>query len=139
MEATLRKGVDPCRRHGQERRGAGEDGEDGRSDLHRLSESGQVSHLAGAVDPIGLGHPNQVQSRLLHLCNLSGRGPEPTGVAEHRADLHRLPHSVRQWIPVANTRGRRGSRTRLSGAMPQVTAGERDLRPMGGDHPAVIA
>ena len=95
VEAALGQRVDPGRRHGDERGGPGEDGQDGRADLHRLGQGGQVAHLAGAVDAVGLGHPHQVQARLLHLGHLGGGLAEPAGVAEHRADLHRRPRSIR--------------------------------------------
>ena len=73
------------------RRGAGVDRQDGGADLHRLGLRGEVSHQGGAVESVGLGHPDQIESGLFHLGDLGYRLFEPAGVAQVGRDLHASP------------------------------------------------
>ena len=88
MEAPVAQRVDARRGHREERRGARVDGQDRRADLDALGERGEVAHEARAVEAVGLGDPDEVEPRRLHLDDLPGGLLEAARVAELRADLH---------------------------------------------------
>ena len=88
VAAPTRNGVDAGRRHGDQRRCPAVDGHDGRADLHPLGLGRQVPHVAGCVEAVGLGHPDDVQPDLLQLHRLAGRLGEPAGVAQRHGQLH---------------------------------------------------
>ncbi len=88
LEPAFRQGVDACRGHGQERRRPGVDRQNARADAHAFGQGGEVAHQAGAVESVGLGHPDEVQAGFLHFGDLASRLPEAAGVAERRGDLH---------------------------------------------------
>ena len=86
--ATARHGIDAGRRHGDQRRRAAVDRQDGRADLDPLGLGGQVAHEARGVEAVGLGHPDDVEPDLLQLRRLAGRLLEPAGVVQRHGQLH---------------------------------------------------
>ena len=86
--AAARQGVDAGRRHGDERRRARVDGQDGRADLEALGLGGQVAHEARGVVAVGLGDPDHVEPGLLELDGLAGRVRRAPGVVQRHGQLH---------------------------------------------------
>ncbi len=86
--AAVAHRVDAGGGHGDERRRARVDRQDGRADLDRLGGGGQVAHEAGRVVAVGLGHPYDVESGRLVVAHLRGRLLEPTGVGHLHRQLH---------------------------------------------------
>jgi hypothetical protein len=88
VAAPVGEGVDTCRGHGQQRGGAGVDGQNARGDLHGGGLGRHVTHEAGPVEAVGLGHPHQVEPGLFQFGDGVGRLLETAAVAELHADLH---------------------------------------------------
>ena len=69
--------------------GARVDVEDAGADLDRLGLRGEVAHQGGGVEPVGLGDPDQVETRLLQARDLVGGLTRVAGVDERHRQLHR--------------------------------------------------
>ncbi len=80
--------VDTDRCHGQQGRRPAVDRQDARRDLDPGGDGGQVAHHRWGVHAIGLGDPNQVDSRLFVFDDAFGHCLDVTGVVQGHAQLH---------------------------------------------------
>ncbi len=90
MARPTRERVDAGGRHGDQRRSAAVDGQDGRADLDALGLGGQVAHEARRVEAVGLGDPHHVEADLLELGDLAGGLLVASGVVQRHGDLHEV-------------------------------------------------
>jgi hypothetical protein len=79
--------IDPGGGHGQQRRAARVERQDGRADLDPLGDRGEESHHAGAVEPVELRDPQHIDAASLEV---TGSLPEYTRItlADARAQSH---------------------------------------------------